>query len=69
MAVDSAGNIYIASGSAIRVVSRSSGLIATVAGTGFFGYSGDGGSAAVAELWYPSEIVFDGAGNLYIADT
>jgi sugar lactone lactonase YvrE len=69
IAVDTAGDIYITSlPGAIRVISKSTGLISTVAGTGFYGYSGDGGSAAVAEFGDPSEIAFDAAGNLYIAD-
>ena len=41
------------------------GQIATVAGTGKAGYSGDGGVATKAELLEPYEVRFDQAGNLY----
>ncbi len=45
------------------------GEIITVAGTGEFGYSGDGGPAIEAQLEAPSSLVFDSAGNLYIGDS
>jgi sugar lactone lactonase YvrE len=45
------------------------GTIATVAGTGSIGYSGDGGAATAATLDLPSGIAFDSNGNLYIADS
>ena len=69
VAVDSAGNVFIAdSGNArIRKVS-SSGIITTVAGNGTQGYAGDGEQATSAELQYPSGIAIDFADNLYIAD-
>ena len=66
------GNIYIsdASSSAIRMVTKSSGIITTVAGTGVSGYSGDGGLATQAQLFYPSGVAVDSTtGMLYIADT
>ena len=44
------------------------GIITTIAGAGKDGFSGDGGPATAAELFYPWGIVFDQAGNLYIAD-
>ena len=43
--------------------------ISTVAGTGRAGDSGDGGPAARALLNQPFDVVFDAAGNLYLADT
>jgi DNA-binding beta-propeller fold protein YncE len=43
-------------------------LIATVAGNGQRGYSGDGGLATAAALNMPHEIQFDAAGNLYIVE-
>ena len=69
VAVDGAGNLYIAD-SARRVVRRvsRSGTITTVAGTGVWGYSGDGGPANQARLASPTHVAVDGAGNLYIAD-
>jgi hypothetical protein len=71
VAVDTAGNIYIADGNGndIRRVSAATGNIATVAGNGTLGYSGDGGLAINAELKDPSGIALDAAGNIYIADS
>src|SRR5438876_2698417 len=52
VAVDTAGNLFIADtyNSRIRKVS-SSGIITTVAGNGGFGYSGDGGPAINSRLY------------------
>ena len=70
VAVDHAGNIYIAdlNDHRIRKVDTA-GNISTVAGNGTPGYSGDGGPATSASLYYPSGVAVDAAGNLYIADT
>jgi uncharacterized protein (TIGR03437 family) len=69
VAVDSAGNLYIADfGDArIRKVSAN-GTITTVAGTGTQGYSGDGGPATRAQLKGVVGVATDNAGNLYISD-
>ncbi|RZB33972.1 MAG: hypothetical protein SRB2_03365 [Desulfobacteraceae bacterium Eth-SRB2] len=69
IAVDSAGNLYIAeyTNHCIRRV-NTNGIITTVAGNGPNGYSGDGGPATEALLNYPTDISIDAAGNLYIAD-
>jgi sugar lactone lactonase YvrE len=71
LAVDPAGNLYIAdsSNNRIRMVSAATGVITTVAGNGNRGYSGDGSAATSAELAAPYGIALDAAGNLYIADT
>jgi uncharacterized protein (TIGR03437 family) len=68
VAVDSAGNLYIADTSNSRIRKVSNGVIATVAGDGTFGFSGDNGPAASAQLNGPSGVAVDSAGNLYIGD-
>src|SRR4029077_1798122 len=69
VAVDGAGNLYIADGdnARIRKVTRA-GIISTYAGKGTGGFSGDGGAAINASLNIPSDVAVDAAGNLYIAD-
>jgi uncharacterized protein (TIGR03437 family) len=69
VAVDSAGNLYIADTGNSRVRKVSNGVITTVAGTGGYGFSGDNGLATSAEVFNPEGIAVDAAGNLYIADT
>jgi len=68
--VDSFGNIYIADSSnqRIRAVSASTGIIDTVAGNGTGGFSGDGGPATSAKLFYPAGTAVDRFENVYIAD-
>ena len=70
IAVDGSGNLFIADTDSqrIRAISRD-GIISTVAGNGSWGFSGDGGAAASAQLNYPASIAVDGAGNLFITDT
>ena len=70
VAVDGAGNLYIAdtNNNRIRKVGTS-GTITTIAGTGTAGYSGDSGAATSATLNKPAAVVVDSTGNLYIADT
>ena len=68
VAVDSGGNIYIADSGNNRVRKISNGIITTVAGNGTGGFSGDGGPAVNAQLYSPSGVAVDKAGNLYIAD-
>lgn len=70
VAVDGDGNLYIADrgNHRIRRVDPS-GIITTVAGTGIFGFTGDGGPATGAHLAFPTDVAVDGAGDLFIADT
>ena len=69
VAVDGAGNVYVADrgNHAIRRID-SQGVITTFAGTGKRGYAGDGRAATTALLDYPQQVVADGEGNVYVAD-
>jgi len=69
LAVDASGNLYIADryNYRVRMVSPS-GTITTVAGNGNCCYGGDGGPATSAELYDPTGVAVDAAGNVYIAD-
>jgi len=69
VAADAAGNVYIADrgNSRIRWV-RPDGIIATLAGTGTHGFSGDGGLAKQAQLDAPSDVAVDDKGYVYILD-
>ena len=78
---DAAGNLLIAdsANNRIRAVAATPGSfygqamtagdIYTVAGNGTYGFAGDGGPAASAELRDPMGVSFDGSGNLLISDT
>ena len=68
--MDSAGNTYIAEreGNGIRMVDTQ-GIMHTLAGTGEFGYDGDGGPALQATWGAPKAIRCDHEGNLLVVDT
>lgn len=77
VAVDAAGNLYIADSgnNVIRRVDKT-GIITTFAGNGYgagpergCGFSGDSGPAVKAELCSPQGVVADGRGNVYISDS
>ena len=69
IALDPAGNIYIAEINTDRIRKiDTSGIIHTIAGKGTAGYTGDGGPAANATVNLPQGIAADGAGNVYFAD-
>jgi subtilase family serine protease/sugar lactone lactonase YvrE len=69
IALDAAGNVFIAAQLLNRVIKvDAGGQATTVAGNSAFGFSGDGGLATAATLASPSGVTVDGAGNLYIAD-
>ncbi|GAA1938293.1 NHL repeat-containing protein [Kitasatospora viridis] len=69
VAVDDAGNVYIAEhqGQRIRKVDAA-GIITTVAGNGTAGYVSDGGPAVATPINYPHGVVLDAAGNLYFSE-
>ena len=70
VAVDSAGNLFIADrfNQRVRKVDASTLEIDTIAGNGFFGFSGDDDPATSASLVGPSGVAVDGAGTLFFAD-
>jgi len=70
IALDSNGYLYIAdtNNNRIRKV-YPDGTIATIAGTGLPGFSGNGGPAASAALSFPHGIAVDKSGNVYISDS
>lgn len=66
---DDDGNMFIADlyNHRIRKVDVN-GIITTIAGNGIIGYSGDGGPSTLARLNYPSNLAFDGDGNILVTD-
>src|SRR5215469_12546820 len=67
IAMGSAGDIYFSAGNSVMKVDAK-GILTRIAGTGQYGYSGDGGSALSAQLAWPAGLAFDSSGNLFIAD-
>jgi len=67
---DASGNLYIADwfNNRVRKINAVTGIISTVAGTGTAGYNGDGIAATAAQINGPCGIIFDNAGNIYIAE-
>ena len=69
LAVDNSGNVYIAEPENSRVqVVNTSGIINNFAGNGTAGFSGDGSSATAAELYNPTFLSTDAAGNVFISE-
>jgi sugar lactone lactonase YvrE len=71
LAVDAAGNVFVADNGSARVRRVApTGTITTVAGTGTPGFSGDGGAATGAQLSGDIKgLAVDTAGNLFIVDS
>ena len=69
VAVDNAGNTYIAETGKHRVIRISGGVITVIAGTGLPGNSGNGGLATAALLNAPKAVTVTPDGAIYIADT
>jgi uncharacterized protein (TIGR03437 family) len=70
VAVDTAGNLYIADADNDRVRRVDpQGMISTFAGTGERGFDGDGGPAGEAQLNFPQGVAIGPAGEVLIADT
>ena len=71
VAADANGNLFIAdeNDNVICRVAASSNTLTIVAGTGGFGFSGDGGPATSATMQAPDGVAVDSAGNIYISDS
>ncbi len=73
LATDHAGNVYVADyfNNRVRKIDVKTGIISTYAGGGalFGGFGGDNGPATAATLFNPSDVKFDEADNMYIADS
>ena len=70
LVISPTGDVYVAEryNNRIRKVTTA-GVITTVAGNGVAGFSGDGGLATSASLFYPTGLALDAAGNLYIVES
>jgi len=70
LAID-AGHLYVSdSGNArIRRIDLATGIIESIAGNGFPGYTGDGGAATAASIDNPADLAFGPDGRLYFSDS
>ncbi len=67
VAVDRTGNLYVADNQNQRIRKiNTSGVVSTLAGSGFRGFSNGTGTAA--SFRYPFGIAVDASGNVYVAD-
>jgi sugar lactone lactonase YvrE len=65
---DAAGNLYIADSGNHRIRAVRNDAIATLAGTGEMGFSGDGGKATEARLNTPQKVAIARDGTVFITD-
>jgi sugar lactone lactonase YvrE len=66
--VDASGNVFIPDQNHNCIRELTGSTLTTVAGTGKFYYSGDGGPATAATFEQPVNLTIDGSGNMFIAD-
>jgi sugar lactone lactonase YvrE len=68
---DAAGNLFIsdAYNNRVRRVDARTLIITTYVGTGGDGFFGDNGPASAAQLYLPTGMAFDSAGNFFVTDT
>jgi sugar lactone lactonase YvrE len=71
LALDSAGNLFIADtgNHRVRRIAANTAIVTTVAGNGVEAFAGDNGLATAASIDSPNGLALDSAGDLYIADT
>jgi sugar lactone lactonase YvrE len=71
LAIDPAGNLFIADTNNFRIrrIDASTGLITTIAGTGAPGFSGDNGPATAATFQSITALALDPSGNIFLADS
>ncbi len=70
IALDGTGGLYVSSSTRNQIYRiTADGILRIIAGTGFAGFSGDGGPAGGAKLSAPAGIAADAHGNVYFADS
>jgi mucin-19 len=67
LAYDPAGNLYVSDGNAVRQIMLATRAMVTVAGSSKPGCSDGVGAAAAFD--HPTGLAYDGAGNVFVADT
>jgi streptogramin lyase len=68
LAVDTSGDLYVATNYRVHKVDTETGVISTIAGAGYGPFSGDGGAAVDAYLSDPAGLWVDADGNVLVAD-
>ncbi|MEZ4364700.1 MAG: DUF4215 domain-containing protein [Kofleriaceae bacterium] len=68
LAVDGFGNVYFVGDYRVRRIDAVSGEVTVVAGSGTYGFAGDGGPAASALLSQVRAVVVTGSGDLFVVD-
>lgn len=69
VAFDAAGSMYIADSQNFRIRKVTNGVITTIAGTGQPGYGGDGLYSTLSLFTFPSSVLVDSNGLVYVGDT